>query len=345
MNGEQKVLYNTRLTGAERRGRLLDMEDLSVSFFTARGEAKVLKDVSFHLNQNETLGLVGESGCGKTMTVLAALRLIPPGGKITQGQIRLNGQNLLSLSETEMREVRGRKIGMIFQEPMSSLNPTLAVGDQIEEALLWHTDLSRKKMRARCIELLMAVGIGEPERRRRDFPHQFSGGERQRVMIAIALACGPKILIADEPTTALDVTVQAQIIELLKTLKKKEAVSIILITHNLGVIANFSERVIILYAGEIVEEAKAAALFKEPLHPYTLGLMRSIPSLSSDRKKRLPTIEGNVPQADSLPSGCPFHPRCSFAQAKCSQEKPPLEEARIGRKVACFFWKEISVAS
>ena len=313
---------------------LLKVDNLSTWFYTDDGIVKAVNDVSFSLNKGHTLGIVGESGCGKSITSLSVMRLIDsPPGKIVGGKILFKGEDLLAKSEEEMRRVRGKRIAMIFQEPMTSLNPVYTVGRQIEEALLIHESMTKKEAKRRALEMLRLVRIPLPEKRFDEYPHQLSGGMRQRVMIAIALACSPELLICDEPTTALDVTIQAQILALIDELKEKTGTSVIMITHDLGVISEITDEVLIMYAGEIVEYAPKAQLFKNPLHPYTQGLIACVPKLGCD-SDRLQTIEGTVPSFDDMPAGCTFWPRCPFAEAICKQKKPPLIDCG-NRTVRC----------
>ena len=313
---------------------LLKVDNLSTWFYTDDGIVKAVNDVSFSLNKGHTLGIVGESGCGKSITSLSVMRLVDsPPGKIVGGKIIFKGEDLLAKSEEEMRRVRGKRIAMIFQEPMTSLNPVYTVGRQIEEALLIHESMTKKEAKRRALEMLRLVRIPLPEKRFDEYPHQLSGGMRQRVMIAIALACSPELLICDEPTTALDVTIQAQILALIDELKEKTGTSVIMITHDLGVISEITDEVLIMYAGEIVEYAPKAQLFKNPLHPYTQGLIACVPKLSRD-SDRLQTIEGTVPSFDDMPAGCTFWPRCPFAESICKEKKPPLIDCG-NRTVRC----------
>ena len=306
---------------------LLRVRDLKTYFVTERGggTARAVDGVSFDLYPGETLGLVGESGCGKTVTSLSLLRLVPePPGHIRPGSlIEFEGRNLLALEASELRAIRGNQIAMIFQEPMTSLNPVFTVGDQIGEAAIIHQGLSRRAARARAVEMLRLVGMPAPEERVDHYPHQLSGGMRQRVMIAMALVCHPKILIADEPTTALDVTIQAQILELLHRLQAELGMAVLLVTHDLGVVAGYADRVVVMYAGQVVETAPTTALFDRPLHPYTEGLMAAVPRIDVPAA-RLHSIPGQVPAATAWPGGCRFHPRCPYAWAKCAAEEPPL---------------------
>ncbi|MEA2880673.1 MAG: peptide/nickel transport system ATP-binding protein [Hyphomicrobiales bacterium] len=331
---------------------LLDVADLRTYFFLRGGILKAVDGVSFALKAHETLAIVGESGCGKSMTALSLMRLIPdPPGRIVGGAVTLDGRDLLALDERAMRRVRGKDISMIFQEPMTSLNPVMTVGRQIAEALLLHENMSRAESMRRAVDILKLVRIPEPEQRLREYPHQLSGGMRQRVMIAMALACNPKVLLADEPTTALDVTIQAQILDIILDLQKKLGTAVILITHDLGVVAETAQRVIVMYAGRKVEEARVGELFARPLHPYTHGLMASIPRLelmrggTGETKRRLQEIAGIVPALNNLPAGCSFAPRCPFATDKCRREFPPYEEKQPGHWAACWRSHEIYGAS
>jgi peptide/nickel transport system ATP-binding protein len=323
---------------------LLRVRDLKTYFVTEHGTgtARAVDGVSFDLYPGETLGIVGESGCGKTVTSLSILRLIPePPGHIRPGSvIEFEGRNLLTLAPPELRAVRGNQIAMIFQEPMTSLNPVFTVGDQIGEAAIIHQGLSRKAARARAIEMLALVGIPDPAERVDHYPHQLSGGMRQRVMIAMALVCRPKVLVADEPTTALDVTIQAQILELLSRLQDELGMAVLLITHDLGVVAGHADRVVVMYAGQVVETASTTGLFDQPLHPYTEGLMAAVPRLDA-RATRLKAIPGQVPAATAWPTGCRFHPRCPYAWAKCAVEEPPLLDGPApGHAARCWLVQE-----
>src|SRR6186713_916550 len=322
---------------------LLEVEDLGTWFYTRQGIVKAVDGVNFGVASGETLAIVGESGCGKSMTALSLMRLIPdPPGRIVSGAIKLGGKDLLKLPEEEMRKVRGNEISMIFQEPMTSLNPVMTIGRQISEALILHRDLDKNAAWKRSIEMLDLVKIPEPTQRAKEYPHQLSGGMRQRAMIAMALACNPKVLIADEPTTALDVTIQAQILDIILDLQKKLGTALILITHDLGVVAETAQRVIVMYAGKKVEEAPVGELFARPLHPYTHGLMASIPRLelmrggTGETKKRLQEISGIVPALTNLPPGCAFAPRCPFADDQCRREAPPYAEKRPAHWTACW---------
>jgi peptide/nickel transport system ATP-binding protein len=322
---------------------LLEVDDLGTWFYTRQGIVKAVDGVDFKVTSGETLAIVGESGCGKSMTALSLMRLVPePPGRIVSGSIRLGGRDLLTLSEEEMRKVRGNEISMIFQEPMTSLNPVMTIGKQITEALILHRSLNRKQAMKRAIEMLDLVRIPEPKQRAKEYPHQLSGGMRQRAMIAMALACNPKVLIADEPTTALDVTIQAQILDLIIELQREFGAAVVLITHDLGVVAETAHRVIVMYAGRKVEEAEVGELFARPLHPYTTGLMASIPRLDLMRGEgkrddaRLQEIPGIVPPLFALPPGCAFAPRCPKADDLCRRERPDYKEKRPGHWAACW---------
>ena len=307
--------------------KLLEVRGLRTSFATAAGLVRAVDGVSWDVHPGETVALVGESGCGKSVSALSVMRLIdPPAGRIEDGAILYKGQDLLSLSEQEMRQVRGREIGMVFQEPMTSLNPVVTIGRQLTEGLELHVKMDSAAARTRAIELLGMVGIPDGERRLSQYPHQFSGGMRQRMMIAMALACRPSLILADEPTTALDVTIQAQILELLRDLSRRFGVAMLIITHNLGVVARYADRVNVMYAGRIIERAAAAALYARPRHPYTLGLLRSVPRLDQPTRERLLPIEGQPPDLTRLPPGCAFAPRCAFRVARCDAEAPSLNE-------------------
>jgi len=328
---------------------LLDVADLRTWFFTRDGVVRAVDGVSFHVMPGETLAIVGESGCGKSVTALSILRLVPsPPGRTVSGHIRFAGRDLLALSDAEMRDVRGNEISMIFQEPMTSLNPVLTIGRQIAETLTLHQGLDRRAALARAVDMLRLVHIPEPERRIAQYPHQLSGGMRQRVMIAMALACNPKLLIADEPTTALDVTIQAQILDLMRELKTKIDAAIVLITHDLGVVAEMAQRVVVMYAGRKAEEAPVRQLFRRPLHPYTKGLLASVPklgaSLAPERLPRLAEIRGTVPSLKEEIPGCPFAERCSFATDMCRREMPIFEEKEEGHYAACFHSEQVASA-
>jgi peptide/nickel transport system ATP-binding protein len=328
---------------------LLEIEGLKTQFFTRDGIVRAVDGVSYSVNAGETLAVVGESGCGKSVTALSVLRLIQsPPGRIVAGSIRFEGRDLLTLDEAEMRRIRGNEISMIFQEPMTSLNPVLTIGHQIGETLRLHQGLNVAQANERAVELLRLVHIPEAARRVDQYPHQLSGGMRQRVMIAMALACNPKLLIADEPTTALDVTIQAQILDLMRELKAKLGAAIVLITHDLGVVAEMAQRVVVMYAGRKVEEAPVAEIFDQPLHPYTHGLLASVPRLGStlagDIKARLTEIPGMVPSLREEMAHCAFAPRCAFATDRCRREVPALEEKLPGRFAACFEWQQVAQA-
>ncbi len=326
---------------------LLNVCGLKTSFFTEAGELKAVDGVSFHVRKGQTLGLVGESGCGKSVTALSILRLVPsPPGQIVAGQVKFDGTDLLSLSEKQMRHIRGNRVSMIFQEPMTSLNPVFTIGNQIEEALKVHDkdNLSRVEIKNRVIESLKRVGIPDPELRLKDYPHQLSGGMRQRAMIAMALVCGPELLIADEPTTALDVTIQAQVLDLMGRLQTELNMSIMMITHDLGIIAEIAEDVAVMYAGKIVETCKTRRIFEHPLHPYTIALLQSRPAVQVGKEKnqegkrpRLRAISGTVPSLTELPPGCHFNDRCPWVVQLCREAEPTLAELEPGHFVSC--WK------
>jgi oligopeptide/dipeptide ABC transporter ATP-binding protein len=321
---------------ARREQPLLAVDDLSVQFWTGGGTVYAVNGISFEIAAGETLGIVGESGCGKSVTALALLGLLPRAGRVKSGTAQLEGRDLLQLTDRELRRLRGRQIAMIFQDPMTSLNPVLTIGRQIREAVETHFDLDRKEAEAKTVEALDRVGIPSAKDRLRDYPHQFSGGMRQRAMIAMALACEPKLLIADEPTTALDVTIQAQILGLLRELVAEENAALILITHDLGVVAGTCERVNVMYAGMFMETGSAEQLFGSPRHPYTLGLLQSVPRLDAGRRLRLHPIEGSPPNMLSAPTACPFQPRCAYEVDLSQREVPQLVEIEPGHKVACF---------
>jgi peptide/nickel transport system ATP-binding protein len=317
---------------------LIQVKNLQTSFFTPEGEVRAIDGVSFEIGEGKTLGLVGESGCGKSVTSLSIMRLIQsPPGKIVGGEILYRGKDLLKLNSEAMRKIRGNEISMIFQEPMTSLNPVFTVGNQIGEAIKLHQGLGKKETRQKTIDMLRLVKIADPESRVDSYPHQLSGGMRQRVMIAMALSCNPALLIADEPTTALDVTIQAQILELMKELKQKIGMALLLITHDLGVVAEQADDVAIMYAGKIVERSSTQAIFNKPFHPYTVGLLNSLPSTGGEKKKRLDAIPGVVPSPLNLPSGCRFRDRCPKAVDACAQSEPQLIEKEPGHSVACHF--------
>jgi len=322
--------------------RLLEVKNLKTYFFTDEGTVRAVDGVDLHIDKSETLGVVGESGCGKSVTALSVMKLIPqPPGKIVEGQILYDGKNLVDLPAGQMRKIRGKEISMIFQEPMTSLNPVFTCGEQIAEALRLHEGLGRRDAMDKTVEMLKLVHIPNAERRVKEYPHQLSGGMRQRIMIAMALSCNPKLLIADEPTTALDVTIQAQILDLLNELKSRLKMAIMLITHDMGVIAETAQRVVVMYAAKVAEEASVADLFKEPLHPYTQGLLRSIPriDLAATERRRLEVIGGTVPtlRGDIAP-GCRFAPRCPFVKPVCTEKDPVLKEVKPGHKVSCWLY-------
>ncbi len=317
--------------------KLLDVCNLVTHFYTQDGIVKAVDGVSFSVNKNETVAIVGESGCGKTVTSLSILRLIAqPPGKIISGEIMLDGTDLLKLSTEEMRKVRGAKVAMIFQEPMSSLNPVLTIGRQLTESLELHKHMQRDEAVKEAINLLKLVGIPQPERRIKDYPHHFSGGMRQRVMIAMAISCRPQLIIADEPTTAVDVTIQSQLMELIRQISREMGMSLILITHNLGVVARYAQRVYVMYAGGIIEHGPAVEVYQRPCHPYTAGLLASVPRLDEVRKIRLVPVEGQPPDLICPPVGCSFQPRCNYAIDRCASEKPALVEISPGHFSACF---------
>lgn len=323
--------------GREMAELLLDVQHLKTCFFTRNGVVQAVEDVSFGLSESETLGIVGESGCGKSVTAMSVMRLIGPPGKIVGGSILFHGGNILKMTNDELHELRGGQIAMIFQEPMTSLNPVYTVGAQIAEAVETHLNLSKREAWSHAIEMLERVRIPEARRRANDYPHQFSGGMRQRVMIAMALSCNPQVLIADEPTTALDVTIQAQVLDLMQGLAQEFQTATMLITHDLGVVAGTCRRVIVMYAGRIVEEAATPTLFATPAHPYTQALLASVPRADAPRRERLAAIGGQPPNLIDLPSCCPFAPRCRKVQPRCEQELPPLETVGSGQRVACFY--------
>ncbi|MGI9422477.1 MAG: ABC transporter ATP-binding protein [Hyphomicrobiaceae bacterium] len=317
--------------------KLLEIENLQTHFFTSAGVVKAVDGITYDVAPGETVAVVGESGCGKSVSAMSILRLIPdPPGKVVGGNIRFDDKDLLSLSDAEMRDIRGRDIGMIFQEPMTSLNPVLSIERQLTETLEHHLGSNKQEANARALELLGLVGISEPERRLKQYPHHLSGGMRQRVMIAMALACNPKLIIADEPTTALDVTIQAQILELMKNLTRELGVAMIIITHNLGVVARYADRVNVMYAGRIVESGTAQEIYHNPKHPYTLALLRSVPRMDQPRGAKLQPVEGQPPDLTKLDGGCSFRPRCSFATSQCGDSRPDLEEVAPAHISACF---------
>jgi oligopeptide/dipeptide ABC transporter ATP-binding protein len=324
---------------------ILQIKDLKTHFFSHAGVVKAVDGISYDVHEGETVGIVGESGSGKSVSALSVMRLIPdPPGKIVAGEILLQGEDLLKMDADEMRGIRGNKIGMVFQEPLTSLNPVLTIERQLTETLELHMKMERPEARKRAVELLELVGIPDAPRRVKDYPHQFSGGMRQRVMIAMALSCNPKLIIADEPTTALDVTIQAQVLELIHRLSDQFGTAVIVITHNLGVVARHAHHVNVMYGGKIVESGTSKDIYGDPAHPYTLGLLRSVPRLDEARKAKLVPIEGNPPDLMNLPSGCSFRPRCQFAIEKCAQEAPPLMQVGEGHYSACWRWEHVKAS-
>jgi oligopeptide transport system ATP-binding protein len=315
---------------------LIDIQDLKVSFFTPGGEVKAVRGVSWHLDEGEALGIVGESGSGKSVSVYAVMRLLQTPGKVVGGSIYFDGIDILSLSEKEMRKIRGNKIAMIFQDPMTSLNPVFTIGNQLREPLKLHLKLDKEAALKRSVKLLGSVGIPNPSRRLKQYPFEFSGGMRQRAMISMALACEPKLLIADEPTTALDVTIQAQILEIIKELKENSKMSVVLITHDLGIVSDICDKIIIMYGGEIMEYGPIESLFEKPSHPYTLGLIQSLPKIDREGKETLKPIEGFPVDLMHPPAGCPFAPRCESCMKVCLSEKPPFFEIEDGHFSACW---------
>ena len=317
--------------------KLLEIEDLKTQFFTSAGTVRAVDGISYAVEAGETVAIVGESGCGKSVSALSILRLVAdPPGRVVGGRVIFMGRNLLELSDKEIRSVRGRHIAMVFQEPMTSLNPVLTIGRQLTEGLEHHLKKSPAEARARAVELLTMVGISDPERRLNQYPHHFSGGMRQRVMIAMALCCEPELIIADEPTTALDVTIQAQILELMKDLTRRLGVALIIITHNLGVVARYADRVNVMYAGKIIERGSAHDIYHRPSHPYTVALLRSVPRLDRPRRAKLDPVEGQPPDLTRLDEGCAFRPRCRYVVERCNNEIPPLETVRDGHVAACW---------
>ncbi|GAB6877500.1 ABC transporter ATP-binding protein [Thermaerobacter litoralis] len=322
---------------------LLEVRDLTAGFLTAQGPLVAVEGVSFTVGVGETVCLVGESGSGKSVTSLAIMRLLEyDNGAIFAGHVLLDGTDLAAKTQEEMRRIRGRQVAMVFQEPMTALNPVFTIGDQIAEAVMLHEGKGRAEAMARAVEMLRLVGIPEPEVRVRQYPHEFSGGMRQRAMIAMALACRPRLLIADEPTTALDVTIQAQILDLLRRLKAELGMSILLITHDMGVAAEMADRIVVLYAGRVVEEGPVEQIFERPSHPYTIGLLASVPDLEAPRQRRLQAIPGSVPSIDRMPAGCRFHPRCPYAIDRCREEEPPLQPVAAGGRAACWLADEVA---
>ena len=324
--------------------KLLEIEDLQTHFFTSAGVVKAVDGISYDVNQGETIAIVGESGCGKSVSALSILRLVAdPPGRIVGGTIRFEGKDLLKLNDDDIRHVRGKDIAMVFQEPMTSLNPVLTIGRQLTETLEQHLDMTHEQAGARTIELLGMVGISDPERRLKQYPHHLSGGMRQRVMIAMALCCEPKLIIADEPTTALDVTIQAQILELLKELTRRLGVALIVITHNLGIVARYADRVNVMYAGRIIESGTARDIYHRPHHPYTLALLRSVPRMDQPRRTRLDPVQGQPPDLTRLDGGCAFRPRCGFATPRCAEDAPPLAPVDASGHIAAC-WHAAGVA-
>ncbi len=323
---------------------LLEVKNLKTQFFTQDGVVKAVDDLSFYIMPGETLGVVGESGSGKSITGLSLMRLIPsPPGKIVQGEVIFNGKDVLKMTDEQVRNIRGNEIAMIFQDPMTSLNPVLTINRQISESLILHMGMNKEQAKNRAIELLEMVGIPEAADRVDQYPHQFSGGMRQRVMIAMALSCDPKLLIADEPTTALDVTIQAQILDLMRTLQAETGAGVMMITHSMGVVAGIADRVQVMYAGHIVETAATEEVFARPKHPYTVGLMKSIPRLDAQTKEKLQPIRGLPPDLIDLPDMCPFVPRCNYAREQCERKNPPLMEVAPGHFSACWFHDEVNI--
>ncbi|WP_417898788.1 ABC transporter ATP-binding protein [Bacillus haimaensis] len=323
--------------------RILEIKQLTAGFRTDNGIIKAIDDVTFSVERGKTVCIVGESGSGKSVTSLSILRLIEfENGMILNGEMNFEGENLVQKSNEEMCKIRGGQISMIFQEPMTALNPVFTIGKQICEAIRYHKKSSKAEAMKRARELLQLVGMSEPDIRLKQYPHELSGGMRQRAMIAMALASDPKLLIADEPTTALDVTIQSQILTLLQDLKEKLNMSILLITHDIGVAAEMSDRVVVMYAGKVLEEGSVYDIFDKPLHPYTIGLLRSIPTTDGDRTAKLPSIKGGIPNLTDMPTGCRFHPRCEYATSKCKQVEPPLERANENRRIACWHYEAIA---
>ena len=321
---------------------VIEIKDLKTHFFTRDGVVKAVDGISYEIAEGEVVGIVGESGCGKSVSALSVMRLVAdPPGRIVGGEIIFEGEDLLAMDDAEMRNIRGNRIGMVFQEPMTSLNPVLTIGRQLTETIELHQQLQHEQALARAAELLSLVGIPDARNRLDDYPHQFSGGMRQRVMIAMALSCNPKLILADEPTTALDVTIQAQILELMRDLAEEFGTALVIITHNLGVVARYAQRVIVMYAGKIIEVGSARQIYEDPRHPYTLGLLGSVPRLDADRVERLETIEGLPPDLIDMPDRCSFAPRCRFATDKCWQQSPDLETFEEGHTSACWRSSEL----
>jgi oligopeptide transport system ATP-binding protein len=324
----------------------LEIRDLATYFYTPEGVVKAVDGISYVVEEGETLGMVGESGCGKSVSALSVMRLVAdPPGKIVGGQVVFEGRDLLTLSDSEMRRVRGNRIGMVFQEPMTSLNPVLTIERQLTETLELHLRMTRGQARSRAAELMTMVGIPDAPRRLKDYPHQMSGGMRQRVMIAMAISCNPRLIIADEPTTALDVTIQAQILELMQSLCRELGTALLIITHNLGVVARYAKRVVVMYAGKIIEAADSLGIYGDPRHPYTLGLLKSVPRLDAGMGAKLVPIEGLPPELVDMPPGCSFAPRCRYAIARCREESPPLMPVADGHESACWRAGELAEIS
>ena len=322
--------------------KLLEVKDLATHFFTPDGVVKAVDGISYHIDEGEVLGMVGESGCGKSVSALSIMRLVAsPPGKTVAGEVLFEGENLLNVDDREMRRIRGNRMSMVFQEPMTSLNPVLTIGRQITETLELHQQMTKGQARERAAELVRLVGIPDAARRLKDYPHQFSGGMRQRVMIAMALSCNPRLIIADEPTTALDVTIQAQILELMQSLSDQFGTAMLIITHNLGVVARYASRVVVMYAGKIIETGSAREIYHNPRHPYTLGLLNSVPRLDEARKVKLDPIEGMPPDLIELPVGCSFAPRCGFVYERCTQETPYLMQITDAHESACWRHAEL----
>ncbi len=336
----QHYLVNWRKGG--HMAKLLEINNLSTYFFTQDGVVKAVDDISYGLEEGEVLGVVGESGCGKSVHALSIMRLVPsPPGRTVSGEVVFDGENLLTMDAAEMRNIRGNRIAMVFQEPMTSLNPVLTIGRQLTETLELHQDMSGQQARTRAAELLQTVGLSDAARRLGDYPHQFSGGMRQRVMIAMALSCNPRLIIADEPTTALDVTIQAQILELMQELARDFGTAMIIITHNLGVVARYADNVNVMYAGRIIETGTAQEIYHNPRHPYTIALLNSVPRLDASERIRLDAIEGLPPDLVNLPEGCSFAPRCKYVFEQCLDETPMLVEAAQGHNSACWRHREL----
>ncbi|MDV3276940.1 MAG: ABC transporter ATP-binding protein [Nitrososphaerales archaeon] len=329
------------MSSAHDGGPLLNVKGLKTYFFTEAGVVKALDDINFKIGKGESVGLVGESGSGKTVTALSVMRIVPTPGKILEGEVEFDGEDLLTKREEEMRKVRGPKISMIFQDPTSSLNPVLNIETQLVDILLEHTDITKAQAKDEAAKLLEVVGLPEAEKRIADFPHQFSGGMKQRIAIARALALKPQLLFADEPTTSLDVTIQAQVLELLRGLRKEFGMSLVMITHDMGIIADLTERVVVLYAGRVAEVSTTRDLYRNPKHPYTEALLSAVPRL--DKRKVLEVIPGNIPNLIEAPTGCRFHPRCRYATQICMGKVPPLEDTGEGHLVSCHHWKELTL--